>query len=167
MLLVLVAELWASVPSPPERDDAMPHRFANGETLACTLLLPSVRAHNAKHRMMQRFLLKVGERGVRGHVKVWLDKRDSLRFCEELFEDWCSLSRLKLYDSDCFGATPPRELRLASGPQVAHPVHFSKGCDQPAGAAVFHQRDRDGVDLSALAPSHGEQDCGADWQPYA
>src|SRR5919197_1025365 len=157
MLLVLVAELWASVPSPPERDDAMPHRFANGETLACTLLLPSVRAHNAKHRMMQRFPLKVGERGVRGHVKVGLDKRDAFVFSEVLFEDGCCFSRLKLDGSNGFGATPSREVRRTRGPQVAHPVHFSKGRDQKARAAVFHQGDRDGVDLSTRAPSHGEQ----------
>ena len=108
--------------------------------------------------MIQRFLLKVSERGLRGHAKVGLDKRDALRFSEKLFEDWCCFSRLKLYDSDCFGATPPRELCRTRGPQVAHPVHFSKGCDQKACAVVFHQFDRDGVDLSALAPCHGEQD---------
>ncbi len=107
--------------------------------------------------MIQRFLLKVGERGLRDHAKVWLDKRDALRFSEKLFEDWGCFSRLELDDSDGFGATSPREMRLASGPQVTYPVHFSKGCDQPAGAAVFHQCDRDGIDLSALAPSHGEQ----------
>src|SRR6266702_2027034 len=89
-------------------------------------------AHNAKHGMIQRFLLKVGERGVRGHAKVGLDKRDALRFSEKLFENWCCLSRSKLDNSE--------------------------GCDQKACAAGFHQRDRDGIDLSALAPSHGEQD---------
>src|SRR5438045_4088131 len=92
-------------------------------------------AHNAKHGMIQRFLLKVGERGVRGHVKVGLDKRDALRFSEELFENWCCLFCPKLDNSDGFGATPPCEVRLASGPQVAHPVHFSKGCNQKARAA--------------------------------
>ena len=56
--------------------------------------------HNAKDWMMQRFLFKVGERGLRSHVKVWLDKRDALRFFEKLFEDGCCLSRLKLDDSD-------------------------------------------------------------------
>ena len=66
--------------------------------------------------MIQRFLLKVGERGVRGHAKVGLDKRDALRFSEKLFENWCCLSRSKLDDSYGFGATPPREVRLASGP---------------------------------------------------
>src|SRR5689334_10446910 len=104
--------------------------------------------------MIQRFLLNVGERGLRGHAKVGLDKRDALRFSEKLFEDWGCFSRLKLDDSDGFGATPSREMSLTSGPQVAHPVHFAKGCDQPAGAAVFHECDRDRVDLSARAPSH-------------
>src|SRR5436305_6256581 len=87
-------------------------------------------AHNAKHGMIERFLLKVGERGVRGHVKVGLDKRHALRFFEELLEDWRCFSRPKLDDSDGVGATSSREVRLASGPQVTHPVHFAKGCDQ-------------------------------------
>jgi hypothetical protein len=134
-------------------------------TLADALLLPSVRAHNAKHGMIQRFLLKVGERGLRGHAKVGLDKRDALRFSDKLFENWCCFSRPKLDNSDGFGATSSRELRLASGPQVAHPVHFSKGSDQKAGAAVFHQYDRDRGDLSARAPSYGEQDRGATGNP--
>ena len=106
---------------------------------------------------MQRFPLKVGERGLRGHAKVWLDKRNALRFSEKLFEDRCCFSRLKLDGSDGFGATSSRELRLASGPKVAHPVHFSKGCDQKTCAVVFHQCDWDSVDLPARAPSHGEQ----------
>ncbi len=107
--------------------------------------------------MMQRFLLEFGERGVRGHVKVWLDKRDALRFFEVLFEDWRCFSRLKLDDSDGFGVTPSREVCLASGPQITYPVHFSKSCDQKTRAAVFHQFDRDGIDLSAFTSSHGEQ----------
>ena len=51
-------------------------------------------------RMIQRFLLKVGERGLQGHVKVWLDKRDVLRFFEKLLENWCSFSCPKLDDFD-------------------------------------------------------------------
>jgi hypothetical protein len=98
-------------------------------------------------------------------VKVGLDKRDALRFSEKLFEDGGCFLCPKLDDSDSFGATPPRELCLTSGPQVAHPVHFSKGGDQKAGAAVFHQYDRDRGDLSARAPSYGEQDRGATGNP--
>src|SRR5690348_914588 len=102
--------------------------------------------------MIQRFLLKVGERGVRGHAKVGLDKRHALRFSKILFEDWGCFSRLKLDDSDGFGTTFSREMRRTRDAQVAHPVHFSKGCDQKTCAAGFDQCDWNRVDLSARAP---------------
>ncbi len=79
---------------------------------------------------MRRFPLKVGERRLRGHLKVGFDKRDALRVSEILFEDWRCFSRIKLDDSDGLGTQSAREMRLASGPQVTHRTHFSKGCDR-------------------------------------
>src|SRR5258708_1970394 len=79
-------------------------------------------------RVMCGFPLKIGERGLRGHIKVRRDKRHHLIAREKLLEDRCCISRLKLDNSNRFAATPARELRLASGTDIVYPAYLSKSC---------------------------------------
>src|SRR6266700_6842477 len=132
--------------------------------LACglPLFLRPVRAHNAKHRVMYGFSLKIGKQGWRGHIKVRWEKRHHRIALETLLENRCGISRLKLDNSNRFAATPARELCPACGTKIAHPAYFTEGCHQKAGTIPFHQCDRGGRDLPTLAPSHGEQGQGTE-----
>ena len=103
------------------------------------------------------FPLKIGERGVLGHVKVRRDKRHHPKAREKLLENRRCISRRKLDDSDRFGATPAGELRLASGTEIWTQPTSPKAATSPPGATPFHQCDRGGRDPPALAPANGEQ----------
>lgn len=85
-----------------------------------------VRIYDAKDRVMDRFPLEIGKRGVWSGAKIRRNKWNSIKALEKPLKDRRCVGDAKFNDADRFGTTTVGQVCRSRSPQIPHPVDFPK-----------------------------------------